>query len=529
MLQYIKNNSRNILVKLCLGILIISFAIWGILDVFTSMGSDNLAKVNGHYISTQQFLKLQEETIENLKRSGKNISPELLKNSGLNQQILSRLIQNKIMELEAKRLGLTISTDNAIQIIKEKEFFIDPKTKQFSQEIFDNALKTMKISEAEFIDSIKKEVAMQIFSSSFNSSISAPKSLLKSYHDFLNSKYNFKIVKANVKTVAEPSQSEIEDFYKKNKQNFKSEELRSVEYIYITPDNKKTVEVSEQEVKTEYENYLKNLGDNASKIGEKEKKEIFEQFKTYLSTQKKHQQELERIKQIEDKVASGSDMQTIAKELGLEYKKLEKISGEVADQQKHLNGFSEQIFKLNKGQTSEILLADQEKSGYLYVVKVLDITPAKQLDLNQEVKNAIIDELTSKKRSEASAAITAKALADYKNKKFSESAADIVVSKLSISRINAKAENYDDYTILAEAFELKQAGEVTKLISLADGSAFVILTEILPPESGLNENSTKELQASADKLISNVASSIISYSISKNYKIKIFESNFNKL
>ena len=111
MLNSIRNFSKTIWAKILLFILIIPFIFWGMGDVFRKGGSNTVAKINKLNISTQNFidhansLKLSSEVIR------ENIDNSIIEN------ILSDLISQNLLSLEAKKLNLEISDSSLSEII----------------------------------------------------------------------------------------------------------------------------------------------------------------------------------------------------------------------------------------------------------------------------------------------------------------------------------------------------------------------------------------------------------------------------
>ena len=52
-----------------MGVLIVSFAVWGIADIFKGFGQSSLAKVGKIEISTEQFRQIYTERLQQLGRS----------------------------------------------------------------------------------------------------------------------------------------------------------------------------------------------------------------------------------------------------------------------------------------------------------------------------------------------------------------------------------------------------------------------------------------------------------------------------
>ena len=119
MLNSIRNFSKTFAAKIFLFIVAIPFVFWGMGDVFTSGNTNTLAKINKTNLSTQDFI----EYINKL-----NIDPNAIKDridDNILEEILGRLISNKLIELEIKEAKLVISDKILAERIKSNTNFID--------------------------------------------------------------------------------------------------------------------------------------------------------------------------------------------------------------------------------------------------------------------------------------------------------------------------------------------------------------------------------------------------------------------
>src|SRR5688572_30658442 len=108
MLNSFRSFQGSLTIKILLGFLILSFAVWGVGDM---IGGPNrggvLATVGDKEISAMAFMREYQAQAENMKRSlGANYSPELLKSMGVENYVLQRLAQKSLLAQEAKALGI---------------------------------------------------------------------------------------------------------------------------------------------------------------------------------------------------------------------------------------------------------------------------------------------------------------------------------------------------------------------------------------------------------------------------------------
>src|SRR6186713_65890 len=122
MLRGIRKASSNWLGKIVMatvmGVLIVSFAVWGIADIFKGFGQSSLAKIGKTEISTEQFRQIYTEKLQQLGRSfGRPLTSEQARAFGLDRQVLQQTIAEAALDEEARRLRLGQSDDQIRQVI----------------------------------------------------------------------------------------------------------------------------------------------------------------------------------------------------------------------------------------------------------------------------------------------------------------------------------------------------------------------------------------------------------------------------
>src|ERR1700712_988879 len=74
-----------------LGVLIISFGVWGIADIFRGFGQSTLAKIGHTEISTEQFRQLYTEKLQQIGRQfGRPLTSEQARAFGIDRQLLQQ-------------------------------------------------------------------------------------------------------------------------------------------------------------------------------------------------------------------------------------------------------------------------------------------------------------------------------------------------------------------------------------------------------------------------------------------------------
>src|SRR6476469_7376771 len=132
MLRGMRKASSNWLGKtimaVVMGVLIVSFGIWGIADIFRGFGQSTLAKVGRTEISAEQFRQIYTEKLQQLGRQfGRPLSSEQARAFGVDRQVLQQTLAEAALDDEARRMGLGQSDAEARRTI-----YSDPNFKGFN-------------------------------------------------------------------------------------------------------------------------------------------------------------------------------------------------------------------------------------------------------------------------------------------------------------------------------------------------------------------------------------------------------------
>src|SRR3954470_10866896 len=114
MLRGIRKASSNWLGKaimsVVMGVLILSFAVWGIADIFKGFGQSTLAKIGRTEISTEQFRQLYTDKLQQIGRQfGRPLTSDQARAFGLDRQVLQQVIAETALDEDARRKGLGVA------------------------------------------------------------------------------------------------------------------------------------------------------------------------------------------------------------------------------------------------------------------------------------------------------------------------------------------------------------------------------------------------------------------------------------
>ncbi|MFZ8864910.1 MAG: SurA N-terminal domain-containing protein [Rickettsiales bacterium] len=233
MLKNFRKLSETIYVKIIIVVIILSFVLWGIGDIFRSKMNEHYLKIGSQKIS-ESYLQQEINSIKAQNKTTDEIGEEAYR-----LYAIQNIIKNSLIDQEAKNKGINISKELIFSIIREEEQFKD-ENGNFSPAKFKNLLISYNLSEKEVFSNIQKQIISDIIDKSFKSEVINFKNYNNLLLQNLKQERNISLIKlplVNNNNYSTPSEPELLDFYTKTKQNFLQAEYREVSVIDLSCTN----------------------------------------------------------------------------------------------------------------------------------------------------------------------------------------------------------------------------------------------------------------------------------------------------
>ncbi|MEO0428800.1 MAG: SurA N-terminal domain-containing protein [Pseudomonadota bacterium] len=127
MLEFIRRGVKSIVAKILLGVLVLSFAVWGIGDIFTFSGTTAVGKVGEQEVSADQFADALSRNQARISQdAGRLVTLAEMRDRGFGARILQSLLRDATLAAEADTLGIRVP-DAAVGVsIRETAAFQGP-------------------------------------------------------------------------------------------------------------------------------------------------------------------------------------------------------------------------------------------------------------------------------------------------------------------------------------------------------------------------------------------------------------------
>ena len=190
MLRGMRKASSNwlgrIVMGVVLGLIAISFAIWGIGDIFRGFGQSTVAKIGSTEITVDQFRQIYNDRLQQLGRQlGRPITPDQARALRLDQQLLGQLVAEAALDQRARQLRLNLSDAEIARQITENPTFRGP-TGQFDRARFEQMLRNAGFTEPRFIAEQKPRRAAPQIVETVGGDACVPKTALEALNRYEN-------------------------------------------------------------------------------------------------------------------------------------------------------------------------------------------------------------------------------------------------------------------------------------------------------------------------------------------------------
>jgi peptidyl-prolyl cis-trans isomerase D len=462
--------------KWSLALVCLAFVIFYIPDFLRGNGadaasSDTIAKIEGHEIKGGEFRRTYQAQLQAYRSAyGGNMSEQLLKQLGIEQQILQQMVDEQAALAEGTRLGVEVSDEEVRQRIFATPAFQD-NGHFIGEQRYQQLLRRQSppMIPAEFENGIRRSLTVEKLRSLLSGWLSIPDNELEQEYRRRNDKVKLAVVSFTTdsfRTQANATDAEVAGYFDAHKPDFKIPEKRKIRYLLIDIDALRAkVVVPSADIERAY-----NDG-----IDQYTTAEQLRASHILLKTEGKDDAAVKaKADDVLKQAKAGADFAELAKKYS-EDEGSAKNGGDLDyfGRGRMVPEFDQAAFAMQPGQTSDLV---KTQYGY-HIIKLVDKKPATTRTL-ADVRQQLTDQLAYE-RAQAQAADLAQNLEQQIRKP-----ADLdKVAKAQSVAVQESGFFARDEPILglgpspeasSRAFEMKQ-GDVSGSVRTSKGFAFLTL------------------------------------------------------
>src|ERR1700754_2241873 len=227
------------IMAIVMGVLIISFGIWGIADIFRGFGQSTVAKVGSTEISLNEFRQIYTDRLQQIGRQfGRPLTMDQARAFGIDRQVLQQTIAEAALDEEARRMGLGQSDAETMRMI-----YADPNFKgvsgAFDPQRFQATIRQYGFTEQRYIADQRKVSLRRQIAGTVSAGVEPSKVLIEALSRFQNEQRSMEYVKldaAQAGTIDPPSPETLAAYFDDHKAQFRAPEYRKISFVAVVPD-----------------------------------------------------------------------------------------------------------------------------------------------------------------------------------------------------------------------------------------------------------------------------------------------------
>jgi peptidyl-prolyl cis-trans isomerase D len=227
-------------------LVVLAFIIFYIPDFLRGSGTDaaagdTIASVEGRAITSGEFRRTYQAQLQAYRSAyGGNMSEQLLKQLGIEQQILQQMVDEQAAVAEARRVGITVSDEEvrqrifAIPAFQDNGHFIgDQRYQQLLR------MQRPPLTPTDFEDGIRRSLTVEKLRASLTDWLSVPDKEIEEEYRRRNDKVKLSVVSFladNFRAQVSATDQEVAAYFAAHPADFKMPEKRKIRFLIVDID-----------------------------------------------------------------------------------------------------------------------------------------------------------------------------------------------------------------------------------------------------------------------------------------------------
>jgi peptidyl-prolyl cis-trans isomerase D len=227
--------------KWSLALVVVAFVLLYMPDFLSPGGglsSDVIAEVDGREITANEFRRAYQAQLQAYRGAyGANVSEQLLRQLGIEQQILQQLVDQQAALAEASRLGIRVTDREVAQRILSLPAFLENGQfigeRRYEQML---AMARPPLSKQEFEESLRESIAIERLRAALTDWVAVPDAEVEEEFRRRNEKVKLEVAALPYEQLRDEvtvTDADVEAHYEANKEQYRVGERRRIRYLLV--------------------------------------------------------------------------------------------------------------------------------------------------------------------------------------------------------------------------------------------------------------------------------------------------------
>lgn len=238
MLTSLRKAAGTWVAKVLLGLLILSFAVWGISgSIFGGPGTAVVTAGDTNVSVVEYRLAYDRQVAQLSQQFGTRLTREQASSLGIDQQVLSQLVAGAVLDEQASQMGLGLSRDRLAILAAQDPAFRGPNGR-FDRSQFDFVLRQVGMTPDEYLRNREQVAVRQQIVEAVSDDVRVPDIFLRAlalYQGETRTIEYVTIPRSGVEPVEAPDEAALSAYFEENAQRYGAPEYRTVSFVQLEP------------------------------------------------------------------------------------------------------------------------------------------------------------------------------------------------------------------------------------------------------------------------------------------------------
>ena len=228
----------RIVMAIVMGVISLSFVVWGVGDIFRGFGSNTVAKVGKTEITADAVRNAYQTELQQLQRQARRaVTNEQARQLGLDSRVLGKLVAEAALDNRVRELGLAMSDQEIAKTILTDSTFAGA-TGKFDAAKFGEILRDNGLTERGFALEQRRVYLRQELIEALAGNVPVPKATLEALHRYRNETRSVEYIELPASAAGDvpaPDDAALQAWFDARKQTFRAPEYRGVVTLSLSP------------------------------------------------------------------------------------------------------------------------------------------------------------------------------------------------------------------------------------------------------------------------------------------------------
>ncbi|MEI9963556.1 MAG: SurA N-terminal domain-containing protein [Caulobacteraceae bacterium] len=221
--------------KVLLGLLVISFGVWGVRDVFHTRISDWVIKAGSRTVTATEFKQVFDRQLRQAsQQTGRALTAQDAADAGLDTKLLQDMADSEAIAELIRRSGIQASDKLLVSELRKQPAFFNSITGAFDEKAYQALLAQNQLTPTEYEKGLRDEIAQDHFSIGMVAGLRAPRTysaLIAMFNLQARAFSFFAIDPKSVGAPPKPTDADLTKFMQDNADRLRRPETRQISLV----------------------------------------------------------------------------------------------------------------------------------------------------------------------------------------------------------------------------------------------------------------------------------------------------------